>query len=167
MDPSPQEEMHMNSNEAPDFSASPKNPSTCLPNEPLDPMAFLKLWGDKMQLMQQQPQTVVVELRANKSWETEAKFNNHSLQLLLVSGDVDFTPPGTFVAHRIPIYTQAIVNILAQPSLVHGIHVVNILTMCFNQAPMDLAEHLSPLRTHKSMQHILKNFATAFISTNF
>jgi hypothetical protein len=40
-----------------------------------------------MQLMQQQPQTIVVELRADKSQETKAKFNNHMLQLLLVSGD--------------------------------------------------------------------------------
>ncbi len=59
------------------------------------------------------------------------------------------------------------VNILAQPLSVHVIHAVNILTTCFNQVPADLAEHLSPLTTHKSMQHILKNFATAFISANF
>jgi hypothetical protein len=120
-----------------------------------------------MQLMQQHPQTIVVKSRANKSQETKAKFNNHMLQLLLVSGDVDFTPPGTFSAPRIPIYTQAMVNILAQPSLVCGIHVVNILAKCFNQVPKDLAKHLSPLMTHKSMQHISKNFATAFIFSNF
>jgi hypothetical protein len=51
VDPSPQEEMHMNSGKAPDSSVSPKNPSTHLSNEPFDPMAFLKLWGDKIQLM--------------------------------------------------------------------------------------------------------------------
>jgi hypothetical protein len=44
---------------------------------------------------------------------------------------------------------------------------VNILTTCFNQVPTNLAEHLSPLTTHKSMQHILKNFASAFLATNF
>jgi hypothetical protein len=59
------------------------------------------------------------------------------------------------------------VNILAQPLLVHGIHAVNILTTCFNQVLTDLAKHLSLLTTHKSMQHISKNFATAFISANF
>ncbi len=169
MDPSPQEEMPMNLDKAPDSSVSPKKPSTCLSNEPFDPIAFLKMWGEKMQLMQQQPQTIVVESRADKSQETKAKFkfNNHMLQLLLVSGDVDFTPPGTFAAPRIPTYTQAMVNILGQPSLVRGIHAVNILTTCFNQVPTDLAKHLSPLVTHKSMQHILKNFATALISANF
>jgi hypothetical protein len=52
VDPSPQEEMHMNLDKAPDSSVSPKNPSTRLLNEPFDPMAFLKIWGDKMQLMQ-------------------------------------------------------------------------------------------------------------------
>jgi hypothetical protein len=30
VDPSPQEEMHMNLDKAPDFFVSPKNPSTCL-----------------------------------------------------------------------------------------------------------------------------------------
>jgi hypothetical protein len=167
VDPSPQKEMHMNLGKIPDSSVSPKNPSTCLSNEPFDPMAFLKMWGDKMQLMQQHPQTIVVESRANKLQETNAKFNNHMLQLLLVSGDVDFTPPGTFSAPRIPIYTQATVNILAQPSLVRSIHPVNILTTCFNQVPTDLAKCLSPLMTHKSMQHILKKNATVFISANF
>ena len=135
-------------------------------NEPFDPMAFLKLWGDKMQLMQQQPQTIVVESRADKSRETEAKFNNHMLLLFLISGEVDFALPGTFAAPRIPTYTQAMVNVLAQPSSVRGIHAVNILTTCFNQVPTDLAERLSPLTTHKSMNFISKNFATSFITAN-
>jgi hypothetical protein len=88
-------------------------------------------------------------------------------QLLLVSDDVDFTSPGTFSALRIPIFTQAMVNILAQPSSVRGIHALNILTTCFDQVLTDLAERLSPLTTHKSIQHIPKSFATAFISANF
>ncbi len=117
--------------------------------------------------MQQHLQTIVVESWADKSQETKAEFNNHMLQLLLVSDDVDFTLPGIFLAPMIPIYTQAIVNILAQPSLVHGIHAVNFLTTYFNQVPTDLAEHLSLFTTHKSMQRISKNFATAFISANF
>ncbi len=165
MDPSPQEDMHMNLDEAPDSSVSPKNPSTHVSNKNFNPMAFLKLWGDKMQLMQQQPQTIVVESRADKSRETEAKFNNHMLLLLLNSGDVDFAPPGTFVS--ILVYTQAMVNILAQPSSVRGTHTVNILTTCFNQVPPNLAKHLSPLRTHKSMQHISKKFTSALLSANF
>jgi hypothetical protein len=166
VDPPPQEEMHMNLDEAPDSSVSPKNPSTRLLNEPFDPMAFLKMRGDKMQLMQQHPQTIIVESTANKSQETEAKFNNHMLQLLLVSGDVDFTLPGTFSAPWIPVYTQAILNILSQPWSVRSIHAVNIFTTYFNQVPTDLAERLSPLTAHKSMQHISKNFVTAFISAN-
>ncbi len=58
-------------------------------------------------------------------------------------------------------------NILAQPSTVQSMHTDNILTTCFNQVPTDLAESLSPLTTHKSMQHLLKNFASAFLATNF
>jgi hypothetical protein len=155
-----------NLGETPQLSTAAKNQSSNLANEPFDPMAFLKLWGDKMQLLQQQPQTIVVELRADKSRETEAKFNNHMLLLFLISGDVDFSPPGTFAAPPIPTYTQAMVNVLSQPSLVRGIHAVNILTTCFNQVPTDLAERLSPLTTHKSMNFISKNFATLFITAN-
>jgi hypothetical protein len=92
---------------------------------------------------------IVLKLRANKSWETEAKFNNQMLLLLLVSGDIDFAPPGTFVSPRILVYTQAMVNILAQPSSVRGTHTVNILTTCFNQVLTNLAKCLSPLMTHK------------------
>ncbi len=58
------------------------------------------------------------------------------------------------------------VNVLSQPSSVRGIHAVNIPTTCFNQVPTDLAERLSPLTTHKSMNFISKNFATLFITTN-
>ena len=137
-------------------------------NFAFDPMAFLKEWGDKMQLMhQQQPQTIVVESRADKSRESEAKFNNDMLRLLLISGKVEFTLPGSFDTPRIPTYTQAMKNILSHPSTVRSMHTVNILTTCFNHVPTDLAERLSPLTTHKSMQHISKNFASAFLATNF
>jgi hypothetical protein len=119
-----------------------------------------------MQLMQQQPQHIVVELRADKLPETEARFNNHMLLLFLISGDVDFSPPGTFAAPWIPTYSQAMVNVLSRPSLVRGIHAVNIFTTCFNQVPTDLTERLNPLTTHKSMNFISKNFATSFITTN-
>ncbi len=133
-----------------------------------DPMAFLKEWGEKMQLMhQQQPQMIVVKSRADKSRESKAKFNNDMLHLLLVSGEAEFNPPGSFETPRIPIYTQAMKNILAQPSTVCFMHTVDILTTCFNQVPTDLAERSSSLTTHKLMQHISKNFASAFLATNF
>ena len=61
-----------------------------------NPMLFLQQLSAKM-LMPQQPQTIVVESRADKSHESEAKFNNNMLQLLLVAGDADLLLPGTFV----------------------------------------------------------------------
>jgi hypothetical protein len=135
---------------------------------PFDSMALLKEWGEKMQWMhQQQPQMIVVESKADNSCESKAKFNNHMLPLLLVSGKAELTPPGIFATPKIPIYTQAMKNILAQPSTVRAMHMVNILTTCFNQVPANLAEHLSPLTTQKSMQHVSKNFASAFLATNF
>ena len=63
-------------------------------NIAFDSMAFLKEWGEKMQLMHQQhPQTIVVESRADKSRKSEAKFDNDMLHLLLISGKVEFTLP--------------------------------------------------------------------------
>ncbi len=130
-------------------------------------MAFLKEWGEKMQMMHQhQPQTIVAKSRADKFRECKAKFNNHMLQLLFIAKDVDFVPPGSFGVPGIPVYTQAMLNILAQPSMVHATHMVNILTMCFSQVPTDIGKRLSPLTTHKSMQHISKNFASALLSAN-
>ncbi len=69
-----------------------------------DPMLFLQQMSAKM-LTTQQPQTVAVESRADKSRESEAKFNNNMLQLLLVAGNAD---------------TQAMENILAQLTSVHS-----------------------------------------------
>ena len=71
-----------------------------------------------------------------------------------------------FVTPRIPVYTQAMLNILAQPSTVRASHTVNILTTCFGQVPTDLSERLSPLTTHKSMHHISKNLASALLTAN-
>jgi hypothetical protein len=121
---------------------------------PFNPMAFLKGWGEKMQMMNQQqlqPQTIVVESRVDKSRKNEAKYSNHMSQLLFICGIVDFAPPGSFVTPRIPVYTQAMLNILAQPSTVRALHTVNILTTCFGQVPTDLSERLSP--PHYSQVH--------------
>jgi hypothetical protein len=130
-----------------------------------DPMLFLQQLSTKM-LTPQQPQTIVVESRADKSRESEAKFNNNMIQLLLVAGDADLFLPGTFVNSRIPKYTQAMKNILAQPTSVRSTQMVNILTTIFMEVPNDMAEMLSPLTTHKSMHHISNNFASALLSCN-
>ena len=116
--------------------------------------------------MPQQPQTIVVESRADKSRKTKAKFNNNMLPLLLVAGDVDFLPPGMFVNSCIPKYTQAMKNILAQTTLVCATQMVIILTTVFIEVPNDMAEMLSPLTTHTLMHHISKNFASALLSCN-
>jgi hypothetical protein len=52
-------------------SAACKDPPPPHPRIPFDPMALLKMWGGKMQLMhQQQPQMIIVESRADKSRES-------------------------------------------------------------------------------------------------
>ncbi len=82
--PSPQKD---DTNHQPSGSpAACKDHPPPLQNMPFDPMAFLKEWCEKMQMMHQhQPQTIVVESRADKSRESKATFNNRMLQLLFDS----------------------------------------------------------------------------------
>jgi hypothetical protein len=120
-----------------------------------DPVLFLQQLSNNLHVPQQ-PQTIVVESRADKTRKSKAKFNNNMLQLLLIGGNVDIITPGSFVNPCIPIYTQAMKNIIVQPALVQPTHVVNILTRVFGEVPNDLAQMLSPLTTHKSMHHISK-----------
>jgi hypothetical protein len=135
--------------------------------QPFDPMTFMEQFATQMMAVQQRSQTIVVESREDKTRESEAKFNNDMLQLLLVGGTIDFAPPGCFVNPRIEKYTQAMKNILLQPTSVRSISTVNILTTVFNKIPNNMAERLGPLTTHKSMHHVSKNFASALLSCNF
>jgi hypothetical protein len=132
--------------------AACKDPPPPLQNMRCDSMAFLKEWGEKMQMMHQhQPQTIIDKSKADKSRESKAKFNNHMLQLLLIASDVDFIPPGSFGVQKDSGLHASMLNILAQPLTVHATHTVNILTTCFSQVPTDISKHLSPLTTHKSV----------------
>jgi hypothetical protein len=62
-------------------------------------------FATQMMAVQQRSQTIVVESREDKTHESEAKFNNNMLQLLLVGGTIDFASPGSFVDPRIAKYT--------------------------------------------------------------
>ena len=66
-----------------------------------DPMLFLQQLSAKM-LTPQQPQTIVVESRADKSRESEAKFNNNMLQLLLLPVMQIFYSPGCLLTLAFP-----------------------------------------------------------------
>ncbi len=70
-------------------------------------------------------------------------------KLLLVGGNADLSPPGAFAMPCIPFYTQVIKNILAQPTLVQSIQMMNIPSMIFKEVPDDFSQRLSPLMTHK------------------
>jgi hypothetical protein len=76
-----------------------------------DPVLFLQQLSNNLRLPQQ-PQTIVVELRADKIHESKANFNNDMFQLLLIGGNVDITTPGSFANPCIPIYTQAMKNVI-------------------------------------------------------
>ncbi len=120
-----------------------------------------------MAAVQQKSQTIIVESCEDKTRESEAKFNNNMLHILLIGEIVDFLSPGSFTVPRIAKYTQAMKNILLQPTSVRSISTVNILMTVFSKIPYDMAKRLSPLTTHKSMHHILKNFASSLLSCNF
>jgi hypothetical protein len=88
------------------------------------------------------------------------------LQLLLNAGDVNFAPPwilwGTTDSGLYASYVEPPCLAINSVCHAHG----NILTTCFSQVLAGLGERLSPLTTHKSVQHISKNFALALMSTN-
>jgi hypothetical protein len=157
----------------PTTTANPRSAGVATPPQvfttvtTFDPMAFMQHFTDQMMAVQQKSQTIVVESREDKTRETEAKFNNNMLQLLLLGGTVDFASPGSFTEPRIAKYTQAMKNILLQPASVRAISMVNILTTVFAKIPTELSERLSPLTTGKSMHHISKNFASALLGANF
>ncbi len=119
-----------------------------------------------MALHSQQPQTIVAESRADKCRESEAKFNNNMLQLLLIGGEAVLSPPASFKHPCIPTYTQAMKNILAMPTSIRTIQAVNILSTVFGKIPTEMAKRLSPLTTHKSLCHISKNFASTLLACN-
>jgi hypothetical protein len=127
----------------------------------------MKQFATQMMTVQQRLQTIVVESRKDKTRQAEAKYSNNMFQLLNVGGTINFASPGSFIDPRLAKYTQAMKNILLQPTTVRSISMVNILTNIFNEIPDNMTERLSPLITYRSMHHITKNFASALISSNF
>jgi hypothetical protein len=80
-----------------------------------DAFAFMQEFSVSM-IAAQQSWSIVVESHANKCQESEARLNNNMLQLLLVGGNINFLMTGTFQNPQMLTYTQAIKNILAQPT---------------------------------------------------
>jgi len=134
---------------------------------PFDPMNFMQQFATQMMTVQQRSQTIVVESREDKTHQAEANYSNNMFQLLNVGGTIDFASPGSSINPHLAKYTQAMKNILLQPTTVRSISMVNILTTIFNEIPDNMAERLSPLATYRSMHHITKKFALALISSNF
>ena len=66
--------------------------------------------------------------------------NATASQQTLVGGTIDFASPGSFIDPCIAKYTQAMENILLQPTLVRSISTVNILTTVFNKIPNNMAK---------------------------
>jgi hypothetical protein len=124
-------------------------------------MAFLQQLRYKI-LANQQPQTIVIESRADKCRNSKAIIKNNMLQLLLIGSDTDLSPPGTFAATCIPVYTQAMKNMLAQPMSIESTQMVNILSIIFKEVPDDIAKRLSPLTTHTFNAPYLQEHCTYF-----
>ena len=119
----------------------------------------MQQFATQMMTVQQISQTIVVESCEDKIRQAEAKYSNNMFQLLNVGGTIDFASPGSFIDDpRLAKYTQAMKNILLQPTTVRSNSMVNILTTLFSEIPDNMAKRLSPLITYRSMHHITKNF---------
>ena len=133
-----------------------------------NPVNYMQQFATQMMTVQQISQTIVVESCEDKTRQAEAKYSNNMFQLLNVGGTIDFASPGSFIDDpHLAKYTQAMKNILLQPTTVRSNSMVNILTTLFSEIPDNMAKRLSPLITYRSMHHITKNFASALISSNF
>jgi hypothetical protein len=76
----------------------------------------------------------VVESRADKAREQEAKLNTNMLSLFLVGIKIDWDD-GTIALTLLPSSTTEYKNILAQPSMVRPTQAANILQTVFTTSP--------------------------------
>ena len=86
------------------------------------------------QFLTQQPQNIVVESRADKAREQEAKLNTIMLNLFLVGIELDWDE-GAITSTLLPTNTTEYKNILAQPSAVRPTQTANILQTVFTMSP--------------------------------
>ena len=142
------------------LNATASQQTTANNQPPFDPVNFMQQFATQMMTVQQRSKTIVVESCEDKTRQAEAKYSNNMFQLLNVGGTINFASPGSFIDPRLAKYTQAMKNILLQPTMVRSISMVNILTTLFSEIPDNMAKRLSPLITYRSMHHITKNFAS-------
>ena len=114
----------------------------------------------------QQPQNIVVESRADKAREQEAKLNTNMLSLFLIGVKMDWDD-GIITSTLLPTNTTEYKNILAQPSAVRPTQAANILQTVFTTSPDSLEERFSPLFSMLSMEFFPKNLVTAWLNANF
>ena len=114
----------------------------------------------------QQSQNIVVESRADKAREQEAKLNTNMLSLFLIGVKMDWDD-GKITSTLLPMNTTEYKNILAQPSAVRPTQAANILQTVFTTSPDSLEERFSPLFSMLLMEFFPKNLVTAWLNANF
>ena len=114
----------------------------------------------------QQSQNIVVESRADKAREQEAKLNTNMLSLFLIGVKTDWED-GKIISTLLPMNTTEYKNILAQPSSVRPTQAANILQTVFTTSPDSLEQRFSPLFSMLSMEFFPKNLVTAWLNANF
>ena len=117
-------------------------------------------------LTQRQSQNIVVESRADKAREQEAKLNTNMLSLFLIGVKTDWED-GEIISTLLPMNTTEYKNILAQPSSVIPTQAANILQTVFTTSPDSLEQCFSPLFDMLSMEFFPKNLVTAWLNANF
>ena len=113
-----------------------------------------------------QSQNIVVQSRADKAREQEAKLNTNMLSLFLIGIKMDWDD-GKITSTLLPMNTTEYKNILAQPSAVRPTQAANILQTVFTTSPDSLEERFSPLFSMLLMEFFPKNLVTAWLNANF
>jgi len=115
----------------------------------------------------QQSQNIVVESRADKAREQEAKLNTNMLSLFLIGVKMVDWEDGKITSTLLPTNTTEYKNIIAQPLAVRPTQAANILQTVFTTSPDSLEQRFLPLFSMLLMEFSPKNLVTAWLNANF
>ena len=115
----------------------------------------------------QPSQNIIVESRADKAKEQEAKLNTIMLSLVMIGSKKLDLKDGKIPDTRLPTNTTEYNNILSQPAAIRATQAANILHTCFMTSPERIEDRFSPIYSMLSMEFFPKNLVTAWLNANF
>jgi hypothetical protein len=115
----------------------------------------------------QPSQNIIVESRADKAKEQEAKLNTIMLSLFMIGSKKLDLEDGKIPDTRLPTNTTEYNNILSQPAAIRATQAANILHTCFMTSPERIEDRFSSIYSMLSMEFFPKNLVTAWLNANF